>query len=130
MASREGGCYEAGGVSADEDARGDGFGEVVAWGFEGGEGEGGVDGEAGTCAFDEGVWREDEEGVTVMFDEAMEAVPVGGGDLMEGACWEALEIEEHPGRGTVAEEEIGGAESGEGIVTADPEDAVEEGFGP
>ena len=70
------------GLAADEDAGGDGRREVVARGFEGGKGEGRVDGDAGAYAFDEGGWREDEEGVAVVFDQAMEAVPVRVGDAL------------------------------------------------
>ncbi len=45
---------ETGGVAAEKHAGCDGCGELGARGFEGGEGEGGIDRDAGACSFDKG----------------------------------------------------------------------------
>jgi hypothetical protein len=66
----------------------------------------------------------------VVFNEAMESVPMGVGDSGEVFFGDVLEVEQDPGRGAVAEEKVGGSECGEWIVTANPEDAAKEVFGP
>jgi hypothetical protein len=95
------------GVAADEDAGGDGGGELVARGVEGGEGEGGVEGDAGACAFDERGRREDEQGVAVVFDQAVKSVPVGVWDALQGSHRDVLKVEQDPGGGAVAKEKVG-----------------------
>ena len=95
------------GVAADEHAGGDGGGELVARGFEGGEGEGRVEGDAGACAFDERGRREDEQGVAVVFDQAVKSVPVGVWDALQGSRGDVLKVEQDPGGGAVAKEKVG-----------------------
>ena len=95
------------GVAADEHAGCDGWGELVARGFEGGEGEGGVEGDAGACAFDERGRREDEQGVAVVFDQAVKSVPVGVWDALQGSRGDVLKVEQDPGGGAVAKEKVG-----------------------
>ena len=52
------------------------------------------------------------------------------GDPVEVFLGDVLEVEQDPGGGAIAEEKVGGSECGEWIVTANPEDAAKEGFGP
>jgi hypothetical protein len=88
-----------------------------------GEVEGGGEGEVLGGGGDEGAGGEGEEGGAGLTGEVAEAVPRGGGDVVEFDGGGELEIEDEEGEVAVAEEEVGATEGFVGVVAADPEEA-------
>ena len=103
-------------------ARG-GDGQLISVAFEVPERERCIEGELKSGAGDEVLWGEDEEGDAGLFSEVAQAVPRGGGDVVEFCEWIELEVEDEEGKVAIVQKEVATAERFLGIVAADPEEA-------